>query len=197
MDMNADAMYLMAVVESMKNEIEDLKTEKVNTLAKLEEAEKNVSMLKAENILLKMKTKDEKRRTQIEISKMRKARNRAYAYARRIENFSECKMSNIKNTTNAKTKKTLNDANDKLQNVTDQKNKEVQIWKQKYEKLDAIVGHFNEKSNRINQNILIHGKEYRPPLQLIVHKEIMLPMDLAMPIPPKEPPVMPSLQRQK
>ena len=58
--MNADAMYLMAVVESMKNEIEDLKTEKVNTLAKLEEAEKNVSMLKAENILLKMKTKDEK-----------------------------------------------------------------------------------------------------------------------------------------
>ena len=197
MDMNADAMYLMAVVESMKNEIEDLKTEKVNTLAKLEEAEKNVSMLKAENILLKMKTKDEKRRTQIEISKMRNALNRAYAYARRIENFSECKMSNIKNTTNAKTKKTLNDANDKLQNVTDQKNKEVQIWKQKYEKLDAIVGHFNEKSNRINQNILIHGKEYRPPLQLIVHKEIMLPMDLAMPIPPKEPPVMPSLQRQK
>ena len=143
-----------------------------------------------------MKTKDEKRLTQIEISKMRKARNRAYAHARRIENVSECKLSNIDNSANANIKKAVNDAKDELQNETNQRNKEVQVWKEKYEKLNAIVNHFNEKSNRINQNILIHGKEYRPPLQLIVHKEIMLPMDLAMPIPPKEPRVMASLQRQ-
>ena len=195
MEMNADAMYLMAVIQTLKNEIDDLKTEKVDALTKSEDAEKNVSMLKAEHILLKMAKKDEKRHTQIAISKMRKERNRAYTHARRIENVSECRMSNMDNSTNAKIKKAVNDAKDELQNVANQRNKEVQVWKEKYEKLDAIVNSFNEKSNRINQNTIIHGKECSLPLQLIVHKESMLPMEMAMPIPEKEPPVMPSSQR--
>ena len=89
----------------------------------------------------------------------------------------------------------MNDPKDELQNVANQRNKEVQVWKEKYEKLDAIVNSFNEKSNRINQNTIIHGKECSLPLQLIVHKERMLPMEMAMPIPGKEPPVMPSSQR--
>ena len=105
MEVNPDAMYLMAVIQTFKNEIDDLKTEKVDALTKSEDAEKNVSMLKAEHILLKMAKKDEKRHTQIAISKMRKERNRAYTHARRIENVSECRMSNMDNSTNAKIKK--------------------------------------------------------------------------------------------
>ena len=144
MEMNADAMYLMAVIQTLKNEIDDLKTEKTDALTKLLEAEKNVSMLKADNILLKMEKKDEKRHTQVAISKIRKERNRAYAHARRIENVSECRMSNIDNSANAKIKKVVNDAKDELQNEINQRNKEVQVWKEKYERTQNIALKYRE-----------------------------------------------------
>ena len=174
--MNADAMYLLAVIETLKKEIDDLKTEKVNTLIKLEEAEKSVSMLKAENILLKMDKKDGKKHTQIEISKMRKKRNRAFVHARRIEIVTESKISKIDSSANAEIKKALNKTKVEVQTITDQKNKEILDWKEKFQKLETIVNNFNSYSNRINSNSLVFGGKYH--LQRSVPMEKMLPTDM-------------------
>ena len=83
MEMNAENMYLFALVETLKKENDILKEENVITLQKLEAAENSVSRLKAQILVMNEAKNDTPRdmekinlKHQFEISKIRKYRNK-------------------------------------------------------------------------------------------------------------------------
>lgn len=124
MEMNAENMYLLAYIETLKKENDALKEENIAASQKLESAKDTISRLKAEILVMKEVEKDHlvvaenKCRYQFEISKIRKNRNNAVNAAR------------------------------KLAQVSEEKNQEVKTWKTKYEELKKFVEDHNKQFDK-------------------------------------------------
>ena len=90
MELNANEMYLMAVIETLKKENDDLKEEKMVVLEKLEASQNTVGLLNAEILAMKEFHRDEMTKkaksNQLEVAKVRNQRNKARNMAQRIEN---------------------------------------------------------------------------------------------------------------
>ena len=146
MEMNAEVMYLQAKIKVMEQENADLKEERDNALCQLDVAEK----YKVEILVMKETQKVETVQHQIEISNMRKNRNKALNFSRRAEIAMERKLAESEKAMKEKIKKIEKDAAEKLKEAhkeaaaaLEAKHKEMRIWKDKFDQLDKIVEDFN------------------------------------------------------
>ena len=161
MEMNPENMYLLALVETLKKENDALKEENVAVLTKLESAEDSISRLKTEILVMKeteknhlIVTENNNLKHQLEISKIRKRRNKAFNVARRLQSETdeqkemkkkiEKKIFNVEKDAMEK----VQDIADKLAQVSEQKRKEVKTWQTKYEKLNKTVEDHNKQFDK-------------------------------------------------
>ena len=154
-EMNGEQMFLLAKIEILEQENNILKDEKIVAMQKLEAAEDSISKLKAEILVMKEIKKDETIKQQVEMAKVRKVRNKSFNFARKIQNITDLKhakaekaskdeIASIKEAADKK----LTEAEKKNKELLEEKDREIRIWKDKFEELDNIVDDFNAEVNK-------------------------------------------------
>ena len=158
-EMNGEQMFLLAKIATLEKENNILVEEKAVALQKLEAAEWSMSKLKAEILAINDKNKEEIIKQQAEMAELRKYKNKSFHVARRIQNVTDRKLaeteiaSKDKIASISKTAKTMVKETEKRNKQTldaalDEKEKEIRIWKDKFEELDNSVDEFNAEVNK-------------------------------------------------
>ena len=195
MDMSGEVMYLQARIKVLESDNAVLREERTNILQKLEAAEQSTNQLESDILVIKESKKVADAKTQIEISQLRKKRNKAFNAARRMENVTECLISKNESVLRKKVAEAHDNAAFEIECIKIDKNKEIQSWKEKYHKMEQIVGNFNKKANQIRPmgwSVTDSVERKRPPRLLKPRTCPSLNMPTLIPSP--FPPVMPSLK---
>ena len=148
MEMNSEVMYLQAKIKMLEKENEILKEER-------DSAVEVAQHLKSELLVTEETQKNEMVKHRLEISKIRKNRNRSFNFARKIQNFTECKLdrtrkaqemeiAKIENTAAETVKATV----EKYEEIAKENHKEIRFWKDKFQQLDRYVEEHNDEVNK-------------------------------------------------
>ena len=148
MELNAENMYLLALIETLKQENDILKEEKVAALEKLHDAECEISHLKVEIFDLKQDNANFIVKHKLEISQMIDQLEKAQQEIKKVnaENkmmIEKCKVADLK------VEALKNEAEIKINEVKKQKDAEIISWKNKFNKGPKTIATDNSNINTI------------------------------------------------
>ena len=195
MDMSGEVMYLQARIKVLEDDNAVLREERENMLQKLEAAVQSTNQLKSDILVLKESKNVANAKYQIGKSQLRKQRNKAFNAARGMENVTECLIAKNESVTRKKVAEAYENGAFEIECIKNDKNKEIQSWKEKYHKMEQIVGNFNKKANQIRpigSSVMDIVERKRPPRLLKPRTCPLLNMPKLMSTTIS--PVMPSLQ---
>ena len=143
MEMDSNLMFLQAKIQMLEIENNALKEENDTLKKERESAVEIVEHLKTEMLLMKETKKDEVVKHQLEISKIRKTRDRSFSFARKVQNITECKIAEAERAKTVEIGKIERAAADKMkatvekyEQIAKDNHKEIRTWKDKLQQVE-------------------------------------------------------------